>query len=176
MMASPGRGCCSNQRDSPTAAAVRAPGGTITVTVTTKGGIGPVIGVMLVDEPLRYQARPLQGTGWFIVAAPEIVGADGIPQRKWLERRINKHETNLNFALVYDIASDPAKNMYATARVSYVLKAPSTPGDYPMTAAFLYGTGDANEMKSGKYEDPPGGGTAPSGRIQFSNTLTVRVP
>src|SRR5262249_30543357 len=43
-----------------------APGGTITVTVTTKGGIGPVVGVMLVDAPLRYQARPVQGTGWFI--------------------------------------------------------------------------------------------------------------
>src|SRR5437870_4672081 len=152
-----------------------APGGTITVTVTTKGGIGPVIGVMLVDEPLRYQARPLQGTGWFIVAAPEIIGSDGKPQRKWLERRINKQETNLNFALVYDIASDPAKNTYATARVSYVLKAPSTPGDYPITAAFLYGTADPNELKTGQYVSPPGGAFAPSGRIQFSNTLKVRI-
>ena len=152
-----------------------APGGTITVTVSTKGGIGPVVGVMLVDEPLRYQARPIQGNGWFIAAPPEIVGSDGKPQSKWLDRRINKQEANLNFALVYDIASDPAKNTYATARVSYTLKAPSTPGEYPITAAFLYGTGDTNEMKSGKYEDPPGGGTAPSGRIQFSNTLKVRV-
>jgi hypothetical protein len=152
-----------------------APGGTITVTVTTKGGIGPVVGVMLVDEPLRYQARPVQGSGWFIAAPPEIVGSDGKPQSKWLDRRINKQEANLNFALVYDIASDPAKNTYATARVAYRLKAPSTPGEYPMTAAFLYGTGDANELKSGKYEDPPGGGTAPSGRIQFSNTVKVRV-
>src|SRR2546428_1654778 len=45
-------------------AATVAPGGTITVTVTTKGGIGPVVGIMLVDEPLRYQARPVQSTGW----------------------------------------------------------------------------------------------------------------
>ena len=152
-----------------------APGGTITVTVTTKGGIGPVVGIMLVDEPLRYQARPIQGNGWFIAAAPEIVGSDGKPQNTWLDRRVNKKETNLNFALVYDIASDPDKNTYATARVSYMLKAPSTPGEYPMTAAFLYGTGDANEMKSGKFEPPPGGGAAPSGRIQFSNTVKVRV-
>jgi cytochrome c553 len=151
------------------------PGGTITVTVTTQGGIGPVIGVMLVDEPLRYQARPIQGNGWFIAAPPEIVGSDGKSQSKWLDRRVNKRETNLNFALVYDITSDPAKNTYANARVSYMLKAPSTPGEYPLTAAFLYGTGEANEMKSGKYEDPPGGGTAPSGRVQFSNTIKVRV-
>src|SRR5215472_4117095 len=127
-----------------------APGGTLTITVTTKGGIGPVVGVMLVDEPLRYQARPIQGNGWFIAAPPEIVGSDGKPQSTWLDRRINKQESNLNFALVYDIASDPAKNAYATARVSYMLKAPSTPGEYPITAAFLYGTGEANEMKSGK--------------------------
>jgi hypothetical protein len=158
-----------------TSAPTVAPGGTITVMVTTKGGIGPVVGIMLLDEPLRYQARPIQGTGWFIAAAPEIVGSDGKPQSKWLDRRVNKQQTNLNFALVYDIASDPAKDMYATSRVSYLLKAPSTPGEYPITAAFLYGTGEANEMKSGKYEDPPGGGGAPSGRIQFSNTVKVRV-
>jgi cytochrome c553 len=152
-----------------------APGGNLTVTVTTKGGIGPVVGIMLLDEPLRYQARPLQGTGWFIAGPPEVIGADGKPQSKWLDRRFNKQQTNLNFVLVYDIASDPAKDMYATTRVSYVLKAPSTPGEYPMTAAFLYGTAEANEMKSGKYEDPPGGNGAPSGRIQFSNTVKVRV-
>src|SRR5215468_4190735 len=57
-----------------------APGGAITITVNTKGGIGPVVGIMLVDEPLRFQARPIQGTGWFISAPPEIVGSDGKPQ------------------------------------------------------------------------------------------------
>jgi cytochrome c553 len=158
-----------------TSAPTVAPGGTISVTVTTKGGIGPVVGIMLLDEPLRYQARPIQGTGWFIASAPEVIGPDGKPQSKWLDRRVNKQQTNLNFILVYDIAADPAKDMYATARVSYVLKAPATPGEYPITAAFIYGTAEANEMKSGKYEDPPGGGTAPSGRLRFSNTVKVRV-
>ena len=74
-----------------------APGGTLSVTVTTKGGIGPVVGIMLLDEPLRYQARPIQGTGWFIANAPEVIGADGKPQSKWLDRRFNKQQTNLNF-------------------------------------------------------------------------------
>lgn len=158
-----------------TSATTVAPGGTITVTVTARGGIGPVAGIMLLDEPLRYQARPIQGTGWFIAGAPEVIGADGKPQTTWLERRFNKQQTNLNFILVYEMLSDPAKDQYATARVSYVLKAPSIPGEYPMTAAFLYGTAEANEMKSGKYEEPPGGNSAPSGRIQFSNTVKVRV-
>ena len=158
-----------------TSAPTVAPGGNLTVTVTTRGGIGPVVGIMLLDEPLRYQARPIQGTGWFIASAPEVIGTDGKPQSTWLERRFNKQQTNLNFILVYDMASDPAQDKYATARVSYVLKAPTTPGEYPMTAAFLYGTAEANEMKSGKYEDPPGGNGAPSGRIQFSNTVKLRV-
>lgn len=152
-----------------------APGGTVTVTVTTKSGIGPVVGVMLVDEARRYQARPIQGTGWFIANSPQIVGADGKPQSQWLDRRVNKQQTNLNYVLVYDAVSDPSKDMYATSKVTYLLKAPATAGEYPLTAAFLYGTAEANEMKSGKYEDPPGGGGAPSGRIHFSNTLKVRV-
>jgi len=152
-----------------------APGGTITVTVTTRGGMGPVVGVMLLDEPLRFQARPISGTGWFIAAPPDIIGADGKPQSTWLERRLNKQQTNLNFVLVYDVKSDPAQDTYATTRVTYRLQAPSTPGEYPMTAAFLYGTAEANEMKTGKYEDPPGGGSTPSGRTHFSNTLRVRV-
>jgi hypothetical protein len=159
-----------------TSATAVAPGGNLTVTVSTKGGIGPVVGIMLVDEPLRFQARPVQGAGWFIASAPEVIGSDGKPQSQWLDRRLNKQQTNLNFIVVYDNISDPAKDMYATARVTYMLKAPPVPGEYPLSAAFLYGTAEANEMKSGKYEDPPGGTLGnPAGRIQFSNTVKVRV-
>jgi len=159
-----------------TSATTVAPGGNLTVTVSTKGGIGPVVGIMLVDEPLRFQARPVQGAGWFIASAPEVLGPDGKPQSQWLDRRLNKQQTNLNFIVVYDNISDPAKDMYATARVTYVLKAPPVPGEYPLSAAFLYGTAEANEMKSGKYEDPPGGTLGnPAGRLQFSNTVKVRV-
>ena len=158
-----------------TAAVTVAPGGLLTVTVTTQGGIGPVIGIMLLDEPLRYQARPAQGTGWFIVAAPDILGSDGKPQTTWLERRHNKQQTNLNFVLVYGVLSEPTKQTYATAKITYRLQAPTAPGEYPLTAAFLYGTADADEMRSGKYVDPPGGGSAPSGRLRFSNTLRLQV-
>lgn len=152
-----------------------APGGMLTVTVTTKGGIGPVNGILLVDEPLRYQARPVQGIGWFIAGTPEIVGADGKPQTTWVDRRYNKQQTNLNFALIYGVMSDPGKNAYATSKVTYKLQAPPAPGEYPITAAFLYGTADGDEMRSGKYVDPPGGGSTPSGRLQFSNTLRIQV-
>lgn len=152
-----------------------APGGTVTVTVTTRGGIGPVNGVMLVDEASRFQARPIQGTGWFIAAPPEVVGSDGKPQSNWLDRRKNKQQANLNYILVYGVTSNVETKTYATSKVTYLLKAPQTPGEYPVTAAFLYGTADADEMKSGKYVEPVGGNGGPSGRIQFSNTVRIRV-
>ena len=156
------------------APASAAPGETVSVTVTTKGGIGPQVGIMLVDEPLRYQARPIQGAGWFIVGPPEVIGPDG-PQTTWLDRRYNKEATNLNFVLIYDVAADPERNTYPTAKVTYKLRAPQDTGEYSITAAFLYGTADPNEMKTGQYVRPPGGGGAPSGRIQFSNVAKVRV-
>jgi hypothetical protein len=156
------------------APASAAPGETVSVTVNTTGGIGPQIGIMLVDEPLRYQARPVQGAGWFIVGPPEVIGPDG-PQTTWLDRRYNQAATNLNFIVIYDVQADPDHETYPTAKVTYKLRAPQDPGDYTLTAAFLYGTGDPNELKTGEYKRPPGGGGAPSGRIQFSNVVKVRV-
>ena len=156
------------------APASAAPGETISVTVRTKGGIGPQVGIMLVDEPLRYQARPIQGAGWFIVGPPVVIGPNG-PQTTWLDRRYNKQATNLNFILIYDVTAAPERDIYPTATVTYKLRAPQDSGAYSITAAFLYGTADPNEMKTGQYVSPPGGGGAPSGRIQFSNVAKVRV-
>ena len=157
--------------EAPTSA---APGETISVVVNARGGIGPQVGIMLVDEPLRFQARPIQGAGWFIVGPPEVIGPGG-PQTTWLDRRYNQAATNLNFILIYDVRADPEHEVYSTAKVTYKLRAPQDPGDYSLTAAFLYGTGDPDEMKTGAYVRPPGGGGAPSGRVQFSNVVKVRV-
>ncbi len=157
--------------EAPTSA---APGQIVTVTVTATGGIGPHVGIMLVDEPLRYQARPIQGAGWYIVAAPEVIGPKG-PQTTWLDRRYNQQATNLNFALVYDVSADPERDSYPMAKVTYKLRAPHDPGEYTITAAFLYGTAEADEMKTGEYVNPPGGIVAPSGRVQFSDVTKVRV-
>ena len=60
-------------------------------------------------------------------------------------------------------------------KVAYKLRAPQESGEYPMTAAFLYGTADPDEMKTGEYMNPPGGIAAPSGRVQFSNVVKVHV-
>src|SRR5438034_9515731 len=71
------------------------PGQEAQVTVTVKGGHG-VVGVFLVDTDLRFQARPLQGDGWVIVAAPKVWGGDGNEQTKWVDSRAPGLRKNLN--------------------------------------------------------------------------------
>ena len=150
------------------------PGEVVEIKVTTTGGIGPQVGIMLVDEPIRYQARPIQGAGWFIVEAPKVVGPGG-PQTTWVDRRHNPNAKNLNFVLVYEVEADVDAGSFPVSRVTYRIRTPIEPGVYPVTAAFLYGTADENEMRSGAYKNPPGGITAPSGRVQFSEVVNVRV-
>jgi hypothetical protein len=154
----------------PTAA---KPGQTIEVTAETSGGIGPVVGVFLVDEPLRFQARPIASDGWYVVGKPKVIGADGKEQTWWLDKRVNEKK-NLSFVMV-QAKADLEKKLLPATRVTWNLRAPIDPGTYTITAAFLYGTEEPDEMKTGKLENPPGGRSGPSGRIAFSDPVTVAV-
>jgi hypothetical protein len=149
------------------------PGQTIEVTVETSGGLGPVVGVFLVDEPLRLQSRPIASDGWYVVGKPKVIGADGKEQTWWLDKRVNEKK-NLSFVLV-QAKADVEKKLLPTTRVIWNLRAPFEPGPYTITAAFLYGTEEPDEMKTGKLENPPGGRSGPSGRIAFSDPVTVAV-
>ena len=135
------------------------PGQTIQVTVETKGGMGPVVGSSLVDLPLRLQARPIASDGWYVVGKPKVVGADGKEQTWWLDKRVNEKK-NLSFILV-QAKADVEKKALPTTKVTWNLRAPVDPGTYTVTAAFLYGTEEPDEMKSGKMEEPPGGARDP---------------
>jgi hypothetical protein len=149
------------------------PGQTIEVTAETRGGVGPVMGVALVDVPLRLQSRPIASDGWYVVGKPAVTGADGKEQTWWLDKRLNEKK-NLGFVLV-QAKADLEKKLLPTTKVTWNLRAPIDPGTYTITAAFLYGTEDPDEMKTGKLEEPPGGRSGPSGRIAFSDPVTVTV-
>lgn len=149
------------------------PGQIIEVTVETKGGIGPAVGIFLLDLPLRFQARPLAADGWLIVGKPKVVGPDGKEQSWWLDKRANEKK-NLGFVLV-QAKADAEKKALPTAKVTWNVRAPVDPGTYTITAAFLYGTEEPDEYKSGKLEPAPGGSSGPSGRTAFSDTVTVTV-
>lgn len=138
----------------------------IKVTVKARGGDGPVACLMLVDKPLRYQARLVQSDGWMITNEPVVNGQDGKLQTAWLDRRIKGLKRNLNFVIVMDQKYDLEKEIFPSGEVVYTLKAPSAPGSYSLTAAFLYGTENAD--KAGFFQRP-------SGRILFSDEMKVQV-
>jgi hypothetical protein len=149
------------------------PGQTIEVNVETKGGLGPVVGAFLVDLPLRLQARPIASDGWYVVGKPKVIGADGKEQTWWLDKRVNEKK-NLSFVLV-QAKADVEKKVLPTTKVTWSVRAPIDPGTYTITAAFLYGTEDPDELSTGKLVEPPGGRSGPSGRIAFSESVTVTV-
>ncbi len=155
------------------------PGEQITVKVQLTGGAGPVIGVGLVDRPHRWHARPIAGAGWQVVGAPRILGQDFQEQTEWLDRRPEAAGRNLSFVNVTGISSDAVAGSWGRAEVVWTLRAPDTPGAYPLVGSFWYGTEKASPL--GVIEDPirgkllRGGFSGGSGRILFSAPVTVNV-
>lgn len=157
-------------------AKVRA-GETFTVTVELTGGAGPVVGVALVDQAHRWQARPAPGAGWEVVKPPSIIGQDFQAQGDWLARRNGPQ--NLAYVNITGIQSDASKEEWGRAQVAWTLRAPRTPGKRPLAAAYFYGTEKGSPL--GVVEDPirgkqlRGGFAGQSGRILFSDVLQVEV-
>lgn len=157
--------------DSNSSVTVEAPakakaGAEIKVVVRAKGGNGPVVGIMLVDRALRFQARPVSADGWVIAGEPVVKGQDDKAQNTWAEKRIKGLKRNLNFVLAFGEKFDEAKKILPSAEVVYTLKAPSEKGVYTVTAAFLYGT--ENVGNAGFFQRP-------SGRILFSDEHKIEV-
>jgi len=157
--------------DSKSSISVLAParakaGQEVTVTVRARGGNGPAIGVMLVDRALRFQARPISSSGWFVSGAPEVKGQDNKAQTTWLDRRANGLARNMSYIMIEEQPFDLEKDIMPAATVTFRLKAPSMPGVYTMAAALFYGT--ENTDKAGFFQRP-------SGRILFSEELEIRV-
>ncbi len=156
-----------------------ARGQNITVTVTVKGGSGPVVGVFLLDNNLRYQARPVASDGWMVVGAPKVIGPDGAEQTKWVDSRAEGLKKNLSFVLVYGVKSDLAAKSFPESKVTWTLRAPQEPGRYTLAAAFQYGTEKASAIgampQAGGGFLPRGGGGGASGHMKFTPIATITV-
>ena len=154
------------------------PGQEAQVTVTVKGGNGPV-GVFLVDSDIRFQARPVQGNGWIIVGAPKAWDNDGKEQTRWVDGRAQGLPKNLNSMVIFDQKTDLVAKKAADGKVVWTVKAPQEPGTYTITAAFHYGTERASEVGTvttatgAKF--PRGGPGGPSGHIMFAKPVTITV-
>jgi hypothetical protein len=157
---------------------VLARGADFAARVETQGGSGPVVGVMLLDDDLRNQAREIEAENFAIIGAPEVIGPDGKRQEQWEARRFDDLARNLNFLVVFGVKADLATNQFSSTKVVYNLSAPTKPGKYTMCAAFLYGTEKASPI--GRVEThgrtlPLGGFDGASGRIKFSELKTIEV-
>jgi len=167
-----------NAKVSLVAPAAVSRGADFAVRVDTRGGSGPVVGVMLLDEDLRNQARAIEAENFAIVGAPKVIGPDGNRQEQWEARRYDDLRRNLNFLVVFGIKADLATNQFSSAEVVYNLSAPTKRGKYTICAAFLYGTEKASPL--GRVEMngrilPLGGFDGASGRIKFSELQTIEV-
>ena len=155
------------------------PGAPLTATVKTRGGAGPVVGVMLTDNDQRFQSSPVQVEGFLITQPPAVTGPDGKSQTKFLDARVAGLNKNINYVNIQEVYSNPDAGKYAECQVVYSLKAPCDPGQYTISAAFLYGTEKASSL--GRVEGPGGrimpvgGQAAHSGRVQFAKPVTVTV-
>ncbi len=156
-----------------------APGQTFDVRVESSGGGGPVLGLGLVDAAHRFQARPAASAGWAIVDKPTVRGPDGVLQTRFTDGRNPALAPGVSYVNVYDVSSsDAAQAKWASVTVSWKLRAPATPGAYPLAAVFFYGTEKGSphgavETLQGK--GPIGGFTAAAGRVRFSDVLQIQV-
>ncbi len=153
-------------------------GQTITVTVTGTGGSGPVVGLALVDNGQRFQARPVTSGGWAVIDAPKVIGPDGKAQTTWLDKRMEGLGKNLAFVLVYGVQGSAEKRVFPRSQAVWTLRAPSEPGRHTIGAAFLHGTEKATEQGAvpqvGGGVAPRGGSSGASGRIHIvTHTITV---
>ena len=155
------------------------PGQTFQVQVKVTGGAGPAVAVALVDSTHRWYARPAASAGWAVTAPPEILGADGAPRGDWLERRPAAAGRNLSFVNIPGIESDAAAGRWDSAQVVFTLRAPDRPGDYPLSAAFFYGTETASLLgyttNALGHKQVRGGYLGTSGRILFAPLQTIQV-
>ena len=150
----------------------------IEVTVVTRGGAGPVVGVSLVDSAIRYQARPISASGFKVVGPALVAGPNGKPQVQWAERRLRGADMGLNTVMITGIEVDPVMKRVDETRTTWVLRTPPEPGSYSLAAAFYYGTEKIRPQgmvpRNGRTE-PRGGLSGASGRIMFSDVVKISV-
>jgi mono/diheme cytochrome c family protein len=156
-----------------------APGSLFEVAVELSGGGGPVVAVGLVDRDHRWWARPAASAGWQVAAPPAVTGPDSALQTGWLERRPGSADRNVSFVNVLDVASDPARERFARARVVFTLRAPDREGSYPLAAAYYYGTEKSTVLghttDAQGHKQVRGGFDGGSGRVLFTPVRRIRV-
>jgi hypothetical protein len=150
----------------------------VEVTVITRGGAGPVIGVSLVDSIVRFQARPIGSSGFIVLGPPLIIGPDHKTQSEWIDRRLRGSNLGLSTVMITGIKGDAVTQQVSETRTTWTLRAPAEPGTYGIAAAFYYGTEKSHPlgtvMRNGAAM-PRGGASGASGRVMFSQLFKINI-
>jgi len=150
----------------------------IEVTVITRGGAGPVVGVSLVDSVVRFQARPIGSSGFKVLGPPLIIGPERKAQTDWIDRRMRGFDLGLGTIMSAGIQGDAVTQHVDQTITTWTLRTPPEPGVYGIVAAFYYGTEKAHPLgtvKRNGRDEPRGGVNGGSGRVMFSTVLTITV-
>lgn len=150
----------------------------IDVTVVTRGGAGPVVGVSLVDSTLRFQARPVTSSGFKVIGPALVIGPNGNPQVQWAEQRYRGTDMGLATVMIEGVQGDALAGRVDETRTTWALRAPPEPGGYTIAAAFFYGTEKGQPMGTVMHNGlagPRGGASGASGRIMFSEPVKISV-
>ena len=140
----------------------------ITVTVVTKGGAGPVVGLSLVDSTLRFQARPLTSSGFKVIGPALVYGPNGKPQAQWTEQRYRGTDMGLATVMIEGLQGDALAGRVDETRTTWVLRVPPEPGTYTIAAAFFYGTEKGQPMGTLMRNGLAGPRGAPAARAGVS--------
>ena len=103
-----------------------------------------------------------------------------MPQEGWLGKRPESAGRAVSFVNITGIESDSAAQSWATpARSSSRFGLRRKPGDYPLAAAYLYGTEKSTVLgyttNAVGWKEPRGGVGGGSGRVLFSDVLKIQV-
>jgi hypothetical protein len=150
----------------------------VEVTVITRGGAGPVIGVSLVDSTVRFQARPIGSSGFIVLGPPVVIGPDRKTQSGWIDRRMRGFDLGLSTVMITGVKGDAVTQQISETRTTWTLRTPAQPGAYSIAAAFYYGTEKSHPLgtvvRNGTAM-PRGGANGASGRVMFSQLLKITI-
>jgi hypothetical protein len=80
---------------------------------------------------------------------------------------------------VEGVHSNAETDKWSRAKIIFTLKAPNTPGDYPLVGTYFYGTETGTSISTQMHPEygpqPLGGALGKSGRVKFSTPALINV-
>lgn len=157
------------------------PGATFQARVFASGGAGSVVAVQLLDGDQRDSARSASAAGWRFEGDPRIdlLFRTARPSKRPFAPWPSGSDRRPDFVAIDGIDSEAERAVWPRISITWTLRAPDKPGEYPLAAVLFYGTETASKHGRMVAEDgklgPRGGSEGHSGRLAFTPVSRIRV-